>query len=537
MALAVARHPVARHVMHYDERGSAFFALGYGRATGKAAAWITTSGTAAANGLPAAVEAFSDRAPLLLLTADRPPELRKTGANQTINQVGLFGKYARWTFDLPPQEKAIDAEVVLTTVDQACNRALEGPVHLNCMFRESLANEAHKSESRASSAWRRSADPYTQYLTTRSESAPADIEHLADLVRDVRRGLVVAGRLATKAEGRAAIRLAERLGWPILPDIGSQVRVGHGEASPYALFDLCLGSEAFSEGQGPDAVVHLGGRCVSKRLLLYMQCHRPTPFIVAHPSPDRLDPLHLVTHRVDSGIEAFSEAMCAALKPSGESSWRASWREASAGAEAAMSIALDGQGPLSEPFVARAISRLIPEGHALFMGSSMPVRDVDRFATAAGAPIRVAANRGASGIDGTIATAAGFAEGLNTPVTVVLGDLALLHDLNSLALAKDRPLIVVVINNDGGGIFHFLALKQEEDIFERCFGAPHGLKFDAAARMYALDYAFVDSREAFIGAYTRARDGSSAALIEVRTHRKENERVHRELQSLVDAAI
>ncbi|MDX1546597.1 MAG: 2-succinyl-5-enolpyruvyl-6-hydroxy-3-cyclohexene-1-carboxylic-acid synthase [Rhodothermales bacterium] len=543
LVAAVAAQPRARAVMHYDERGTAFFALGYGRATRQPAAWITTSGTALANGYPAIVEAATDGVPMLLLTADRPPELRATGANQTIDQPGLFGAYVRWAFDLPASTPAIDPSVILTTVDQAVHRARrtpQGPVHLNCMFREPLAPEPEPAPEGAAGPlrWRTSAAPYTRYDAAPRRPDAGAVVHLAERLRAARRGLVVAGRLATVEEGRAALQLAERLGWPLLPDVGSQLRLGHGAAeSVIPHYDLVLGSEAFADAHAPEAVVQVGARPTSKRLGQWLARHRPDPYVLVHDDPRRIDPHHHVTDRIEAGVAAFCAVLAEAVATPGDASWRAAWREADQRATAALTGALGDAEAISEPWVARAVARAIPSGHGLVLASSMPVRDVDMFAPADGAAVPVAANRGASGIDGLVATAAGFCEGRGAPATLLTGDLALLHDLNSLALLRERPVTVVAINNDGGGIFHFLPIARHEALFEPYFGTPHGLGFAHAAEMFGLPYARPATPAAFTAAYEAARQRDGASLIEVRTERAANAALHRRLLATAAAAV
>src|ERR671920_355220 len=238
LVAALAANDRARSLVHFDERGTAFAALGYARATGRPAAWITTSGTAVANGLPAVVEASTDGVPMILLTADRPPELRQTGANQTIDQPDIFGDFVRWRFDLPAPDPGMDPAMVLTTVDQAAyraGRAPHGPVYLNLMFREPFLSDPEDEHVLSGpSSWAQSDEPYTRYAATKSAVDWMGIQGLWETLRPVRRGLVVAGRLASRKQGEAVMRLADALGWPLLPDIGSQVRLGVvGLASHY----------------------------------------------------------------------------------------------------------------------------------------------------------------------------------------------------------------------------------------------------------------------------------------------------------------
>ncbi len=549
-AIAANEEARGRVLLHFDERGTAFAALGYARATGRPAAWVTTSGTAVANGLPAVVEASADAVPLLLLTADRPPELRQTGANQTIDQPDIFGGYTRWRFDLPAPDPEVDPAMVLTTVDQAVHRARRppgGPVHLNLMFREPLAPDSdHRDYGEYLSGltpWLGGSDPYTRYAATRPAVDPAEVQALWHELRPARRGLLLAGHLDSPEEGEAVLRLADALGWPLLPDVTSHLRLGAGDrkgTAPY--YDLLLAGEEFHRDHRPEAVLHVGGRLVSKRLQQLVEQTRPNPYAVVRPDPSRLDPGHRVTRSIESDITAFCDALTKTAERSpgaADTAWLSGWREASREAGRSLEGLLPETGPPGEPHVARMVTRHIPEGTGLLLASSMPVRDVDGYGAPDGPQVFVASNRGASGIDGTVATAAGLVRGLGRPVTLLLGDLALLYDLNSLAMLRGlpAPVVVVAVNNDGGGIFSFLPIASHRDVFETYFGTPHGLGFESAAAMFGLHYAQPSTTEECLEEYRTAHGRSGPTLIEVRTDREENLALHRELQQRVADAL
>ncbi len=542
LVAALAANEKARSLIHFDERGTAFAALGFARATGHPAAWITTSGTAVANGLPAVVEAATDGVPMILLTADRPPELRQTGANQTIDQPDIFGDYVRWRFDLPAPDPGIDPAMVLTTVDQAAYRAgrtPQGPVHLNLMFREPFLSDPEDDDVLSGpSSWAQSGEPYTRYAASKPTVDEMEIHNLWETLRPVRRGLVVAGRLASRKQGEAVLRLAETLGWPLLPDVGSQIRLGADSKGLAAHYDALLAGDSFAQAHAPEAVVHVGGRALSKRMEQFLGRSRPDPYVVVRENPFRLDPAHRVTHSVEANIPDFCAALVRAATegpPATDPSWTAGWREASAEVVRYLDGILSGEP--NEPLVARAVSQNIPQGHGLVVASSMPVRDLDTYAAADGASVPVAANRGASGIDGTVATAAGFARGLGRPVTLLIGDLALLHDLNSLAMLRDVHVIVVVLNNDGGGIFSFLPIAGHEEFFEPYFGTPQAVGFEPAANLFGLDYEHPGTMEEFVEAYGSACARGSSSLIEVKTDREENVALHRRILEEVESRV
>jgi 2-succinyl-5-enolpyruvyl-6-hydroxy-3-cyclohexene-1-carboxylate synthase len=544
LVAALAANERAESLVHFDERGTAFGALGYARATGRPAGWITTSGTAVANGLPAVVEAATDGVPMILLTADRPPEFRQTGANQTIDQPDIFGDYVRWRFDLPAPEEAVDPAMVLTTVDQAvyrARRAPSGPVHLNLMFREPFIPDPEDLEGElpAPARWLESGEPYTRYTATRPAVGRDEVEHLWEALHPVERGLVVAGRLPSQKQGEAVLQLAESLDWPLLPDVGSQVRLGVRSENLVPYYEVLLASEPFREAHTPEAVLHVGGRAVSKRLEQFLARSRPAPYVVVRENPFRLDPAHRVTHSVETDVLDLCAALAKVAQrrpPADARSWTASWREASEKVDRYLDRSFEKTKELNEPLVARLISRHVPEEHGLCLASSMPIRDVDTFAATDGAPIPLAANRGASGIDGTVATAAGFARGSGRPLTLLIGDLALLHDLNSLAMLRDLPVVVVVLNNDGGAIFSFLPVARHKAFFEPYFGTPQGLSFEHAAAMFGLAYERPGSATEFVEMYGAACARNTLTLIEVITDRQENTELHRTLLSKISEA-
>jgi 2-succinyl-5-enolpyruvyl-6-hydroxy-3-cyclohexene-1-carboxylate synthase len=540
LALALARHPRIESIVHFDERAAAFYAVGLARATGETAACLTTSGTAAANAAPALAEAANACLPLLLITADRPPELRDTGANQTIDQVRMFGNHVRWQLDMPCPDKDVPLEYVLTSVDQAVYRtrsAPAGPVHLNCMFREPLipaAGAAAPALPASLASWRDSQRPYTLYSKSGPAADTAAIAALAASLGRCRRGLLVVGQLTT-AEREPVRKLALALGWPMVADVTSGLRLG-AQSLPLAVYaDQMLLSETLAAALKPDAILHVGGPVTSKRVAQFLARHRPPLYARLHEHPFRHDPQHGVTWTVQASLDGLCASLAASCTPGADKAWTQAWLAAQPGLGTRIDSFLDGQTGVGEIAVAREISRRLPAAHGLFLASSMPVRDMDMYAVETGAAHAVSANRGASGIDGTLATAAGFARGLGRPVTVVLGDLACLHDLNALdgIRRSPHPVTVVVINNNGGGIFSFLPMAAHKDVFERFFGTPHGLHFEGAAAMFGLAYARPTTHTEFAAAYCRAVEGSASSLIEVVTDREENHRLHTELQKLI----
>ena len=573
LAVAVGQNPRAEALVHWDERAAAFVALGWGRATGHPAAVVTTSGTAVANLLPAAVEADAAGVPLLLLTADRPPEVRETGANQTIRQPPIFQDVTRWSLDWLVPTVDVPARWVLSTVAHAVHRATTppGPVHLNLPFREPLGAGRDGTDVAGYlggvGRWSSGTRPYT--YDRRVEHTPMwiGLDPFVERLSAAERGLVVLAESRSAYNVEPARALAGHLGWPLLADVTSQARWG-GTPNPVAHYDLALTAPEFSRAHRPNAVVLIGGRPTSKRLLKLIGDAQPDPFLVIQTHPTRLDPVYSTSERVV--VPRLNEAVYALTRslrkvrsePAGLSPWSAQWQEASAISETAALAKMMDAGEMSEPWVARRIATRDTDIGALVLAASMPVRDVDTFAPARSYPAIVVSNRGASGIDGTVATAHGVARATarvdldadepDKPTFLLIGDLALLHDQTSLALLRTGPpVVVVVINNDGGGIFHRLPIAGgaqaagagalDADTFERFFGTPHGLGFEDAARQVGLAYHRPETMPAFEAALDDAVRSGASALIEVRTDREEQAALRRRIEAAaaeaVDAAL
>ena len=531
LALAAISHPGTHCTVHFDERGSAFFALGYGRATRKPCVWLTTSGTAAANGLPAIVEASMERVPMICLTADRPPELRDTGANQTIDQVHLFGRYPRWFVDLPAPVSEQEGAYVRTTIDQAVHRACTGPVHLNCMFREPLLEEDKKEKSIPEMSWSTEESQQTQYVTA-GEGISAPSQRLVQNICEAQRGLIVVGSLQSPEEGKAIHDMAKHLGWPLMADICAPVPAVEIMVT---FFDLIVRSERFTRQYSPDVVLHFGGPLVSKKLQQFLSHARAETYALIAPFSDRIDPYHVLTDRIQSKISGFCNHLLGEVpRDKSHAAWTEVWMRANTLARRTLVPLIAHK--LSEPYVAWMLSRLSDHTNWIFGASSMPIRDLQAFLERDTSP-RVFANRGASGIDGTLATAAGIGRGQSGSGTVLLGDLAMLHDLTSLALLKDCNITIVVVNNNGGGIFNMLPIALEQEQFEMVLGTPHGMDFRFAAEQFQIPYTLVDSCAQFQESWQAAAASAGPNLIEVNTDRRENADLHETIYRGVNEAI
>ena len=551
LVVAAARHRAVTARVAVEERGAAFHAVGYGRAARRPAVLVCTSGTALANYLPAVVEAAQDQIPLLVLSADRPPELQAAGANQTIAQRGIFGAYTRWSFELPVPAPRIDPRVVLTTVDQAVFRAAAapaGPVHLNCPFPEPLEPEPAPAPLLAGAAgarWRNGSEPFTTYqgwgeAAGESEAAGNAVAALLSLIEGSRRGMLVAGSLP-RGSGGAVEALAAHLGWPLLGDFTSGARGTPG-------LQLLLQCAAGRELLRPDCVLQFGSHVAAKQYLELVAAAAPRLAQVAA-SPERLDPTHSAALRVVADPTQAAHALRRGCRRQPASPYTRAVEAAGTRAQAAVAKWSGARRGLDEPTVARlvAAAAAAPQPCGVFGASSMPVRDLDTFATPLPAGVAAAANRGASGIDGAVASAAGFAAGLERPVIALLGDLSLVHDLPSLSQLREVTvgLVLVVINNRGGGIFSLLPLAQIREpgfdqLFERYFATPHAVSFRDVAAAFSIHYLQprtpAELQRHLALATARAAAGAHT-LLEVTTERTANAAVHAELRHLVDRAV
>jgi 2-succinyl-5-enolpyruvyl-6-hydroxy-3-cyclohexene-1-carboxylate synthase len=523
LALALDRHPSVTVHVHLDERSGGFFALGIAKATLRPVAIACTSGTAAAELFPAVVEASRSRMPLVLLTADRPPRLRGTGANQTIDQEDLFGAYVR-AYVEPPVPTSADHEPAWRDV---AGRALDalvplpGPIHVNCPFEEPLVPSAAsvpptpaRAEPRSPRPWARDADP-------------ADADRVARAISGTRGVLVAGGHPGDLTD--VISFFAERLRWPVIAEpISGARRPGEALAAGQAL----LGSTGWVQAHRPDVVVQIGAMPTTRAAQDFVAATRSLVVIDRlHPDPD---PEHRATVRIEA--DPTELVLAGAIDPA-PGDWLTGWEVADDRAREAIDRSLDAEDEPSELRVARDLAAAIPEGSTLVVGSSMPVRDLD-YAMAPRRGIRVLANRGASGIDGHVSTVLGVATADLGPTFSLCGDLTLLHDAGALLWNARRGLdaVFVVPNNGGGTIFSFLGQRDLPEL-ERLFVTPHGLDLGAIVSAAGADHARVEHARDLVPALRRSAAAPGVGVVEVIVDPERNRRRHAEVQAAVDAAV
>jgi 2-succinyl-5-enolpyruvyl-6-hydroxy-3-cyclohexene-1-carboxylate synthase len=538
LVVSLARDERLRCHSHLDERSAGFFGLGVAKASGRPVAIACTSGTAAAHYAPAVIEAHEARVPLIVLTADRPPELRDVGAGQTIDQLKLYGDAVKWfvevgVYDATPATlrwiRTLACRAYWTTLD-----GRPGPVHLNFPFREPLVPIG---EHDPQPAGRPDGRPWLAQLAV-APSRRAAVEALAPRVAGASRGVVVAGRWERGADfGRAVSDFAATAGFVLLADPLSGARTG---AAAVAHYDALLRDERFAGRHTPDLVLRVGDLPTSKPLRTWLAGLDDAQQILIDPEQAWQDPAGIVDLSLPADPVGVLPALAAEAKA--DPAWLAAWRDADAAAAAALARELDDESELSEPRIAVELATALPATATLVVASSMPVRDVESFWPVADEAPRVLSNRGANGIDGTVSTAFGVAAHASVsrggPVVALVGDVALAHDIGGLLAAKrlGLALTIVVVNNDGGGIFDFLPVAVLRDVFEEHVATPHGLDFGHAAALYGLAYEAprdVAQLRAVL-AEALARDGST--LIELRTSREANVELHRRAFDAVAAA-
>ena len=530
LTVAVAKNPRAKSVIFFDERAAAYYALGHARASGRPAVLICTSGTAAANYLPAVIEASVEQIPLLVMTSDRPPELRDTGANQAINQTFLFGTHVRWFFDPGCPCPEFNTEALLSTIDHAVSktcRPLSGPVQLNFPFREPFFENA-KNETNSKVEKILEQKVYVQNTAFRKIIPDAEIKAL--LSKRPESGILSIGRVPVDSID-ALRKLAEELAWPVFADVTSGLRLGENCPNRITYYDQLLIEELNSAKWGIEAVWHIGFPPTSKRWLTHWENNPAAQMVWIADHAERHDQSHNFRWRIESGITEFCEQVVCELRL--EESVRViplktqQWLQASAKVETVMEQHFplkSEQKEIDDFALTRRLTEIIPETHGFFIGNSIPVRAVDMLGTGKGADIPTALNRGASGIDGLIASACGYSSGLQRPVSLLIGDLSAMHDLNSFKLLAEspEPVLVVLLNNHGGGIFSFLPVVRQTDIFETFFGTPHSNDFLSVAEMFGLNYFRPDSISGFVKDYQQAVRENKSAVIEIFTEREKN---------------
>lgn len=527
LVFAFADQSAVRPWLVLDERSAGFFALGLARALGEPVAIACTSGTAVANLAPAIVEANLSRVPVIALTADRPPRLRDVGAAQTIDQVHFFGRQVRWSVDLPvPSGSATGAFTAAgRRAARASLEALPGPVQVNVPFDEPLIEPPAEHPG----PW----EPRTGACSRpRHEPDPAALERVAALAAGARRPIIVAGPESGGLPVSPLLALAYALDAPLLADPLSGLRAGVDRDAPVLdAFDAWLRGARVGD---PDFVLRFGAAPTSKTLNQLLAALPAALHVVVDLPGGYREPNGLAPEVLVGDPAAVAEALACAGLPRAEPGWRAAWVAADRAARNALDTAA-ATDDLFEGRIFALLREVLPAGATLVAGNSMPVRDLENFFGMRSAPATITANRGANGIDGVMSSAAGAAAS-GSPTVVVVGDVSFHHDTNALWAVREHhlPLLAIVVNNNGGGIFHYLPQVAHDRSFERWFATPPNLDFRHAARLFDLEYTCAGDWPTFERALGRWCDNPAPAVLELRTDRRLNVALH---QRAWDAAV
>ncbi len=543
LAVALWRQPAIEVSVIVDERSAGFFALGAAQATRRPVAVLCTSGTAAANLHPAVAEADEAAVPLLVLTADRPPELRGIGAGQTIDQLKLYGSSTRWFCEVGTHEADDDGLLHFRSV--ACRgyaaargEPRPGPVHLNLALRDPLAPTPVEGDVTASlplALEGRGDRPLTAVPHSSSAPESALLDELAERVAAAPRGLVLAGRQTDHELRDPVIQLASAAGYPVLSEPTSQLRLGpHDRSMVVSNYDAIarLGADSLA----PDLVIRFGDMPTSKALRLWIAGLEDCRQLVVDQNFGWNEPSNRAETLVRADPTAFAIGLAGRLEGGGSEDWRTAWIDAERSVSEAVSGELGELAEPTEPGLQTALGSSLSDGDLVYTASSMPIRDQEAFMPAGDADVLFLCNRGANGIDGLVSSGIGAAHASRRPTVIVTGDLGLLHDVGGLAALREAetPVRIVIVNNDGGGIFHFLpqeeAMPAEE--FEALLGTPRGVDVAKAAELFEVQHRPIDD----LGQLPEAL-AAGTALIEVPVDRRENLALHRRLTEVAQEAL
>ncbi|MGG0409314.1 2-succinyl-5-enolpyruvyl-6-hydroxy-3-cyclohexene-1-carboxylic-acid synthase [Peribacillus simplex] len=538
LALLLVEHPDIEIHINVDERSAAFFALGLAKALKEPVGLLCTSGTAAANYYPAVIEAFYSRVPLIVLTADRPHELRDVGAPQAIDQIHLYGRHVKWFVEMALPESTDGMMRYARTVGAraAATAAAEpaGPVHLNFPLREPLIPDLEQAKE-----YRQNKNTPAVLIDSGERSLSASqIEAVATILSKAKQGIIVCGELPHPEMKEDIVALAEKLAFPVLADPLSQLRSGsHDKAVIIDAYDTFLRDEAAKAAFRPEVILRFGAMPVSKPLLLFMKKQKQAITLVVDGGAGWREPAGLATNMIYSEETDFCQRIAESITSSPDDEWLGLWQTVNGATKNALASVRD-ESELSEGKLFALLADMMPLESTLFVGNSMPIRDLDTFFLNNGKGIKTIANRGANGIDGVVSTALGVST-VSKNTVLAIGDLSFFHDMNGLLAAKlqKQNITILLVNNDGGGIFSFLPQANEREHFETLFGTPHGLDFSHTAQLYGGKYNKVQSWDELEKVFAESFEIQGLKIIEVPTERESNLQKHRNLWSFVSQEI
>lgn len=515
-----------------DERSAAFLALGLAKESCEPVVLVCTSGTAAANYFPAIVEAYYARIPLIVLTADRPHELREVGAPQAIAQPALYGHHVKWALDLPIPD---DAKTTLPFIERHVARAVfvataapYGPVQVNVPFREPLLIEFENTLPTRQ---------FHQHFSKENRPVQEAVFFLEHIVNETEKGFLIVGENNQNSNTDQLWAFIRKMKWPTLVESLSHLRTNVPEdCMPYIIdqYDAILKNDTFKQQMKPQTVIRIGAQPVSKPLMQFLTAVQPLHYVIIDEDPKFRDSLHVSTAHIEATVGTWlSELQCTSQK---NDAYAAAWQRANEIATRHTERYIVER--TDEGALAGTLFNALPNHSDLVASSSMPIRDVDTFFNKTEKDIRVFCNRGTNGIDGVVSTAFGLQYASKRDTYLLIGDLSFLHDSNGLIASRyqESDLTIVVMNNDGGGIFSYLAQSTVEAHYEQLFGTPTALKFEQLAAMYDAEYACVETKQALTETLSIPKK-KAIRIIEVMTNREQNVVEHRALWQAINEEL
>lgn len=520
-----------------DERAAGYRALGYAKATGRPSVLVCTSGTAMANYMPSVIEAKKSNLPIIILSADRPPELTFCDDNQTMDQTKFFGDYVQGEMGLGAPSFEISPLALTSSLSNLIHKSLfpqKGPVHFNCAFREPLENtlqDIPKNYLELALDQIKRIGPSTRYMNLNTVPRQSDLAEMASILKSSKTGLLVIGSLNPYDDTSSVVEFIKTLNWPTYFDVSSSLKY------QYNLSDNALPTFDHPEVQEalilnpPETIFHIGGRLTSKHYYSFLKKVPAINLITLSLNKEKEDPSHHTKMRINADINSTLSAL---TKEFGATPLPARKLELNFEAFTHKKMTLIDEGPLAYPMISKLIVDHIKDDSIFYIGNSTVVRSFDAyFSFNNRKKITVATNRGVSGIEGFIASSCGFSDGVKKDVYLIVGDVAFIHDLNSLYFLKDlkNPLKIILVNNDGGGIFTLLPINKEAEVLN-LISSPHGQKFKKAAQLVDIDYIEVNNKDQLISGLKELENKASHCLMEIFIDHKTNKEVYDQLKTI-----
>lgn len=512
---AASSHPLVKLHHHFDERSMSFAALGFSRARALPAAIIVTSGTAVGNLYPAIMEASSDEVPLLILAADRPPEMQKIGSNQTMDQKNIFGRFLKDEWHIPTPDENIPMTTVASIGSKAFRSSVypvPGPVLINCMFRKPLVCDS----AFPSTLNQDSLNPHTTWFHSSLIPSGESLKEIASLLQKHEKGIIIVGKLDDDESLEEIFTFSLQMQWPLFADPTSNLRNMGRSSSSIPYFNSILKNTDAKESLKPTVVVHFGDQYVSGHLQDWLKVAPPE--VLMHVSKSKtVDYHHSVTHRLQCSPSQFSKAIQPYLKGTSPNLWLGIWKEKSLLMEEYLTDFFEEQERLTEVGVIHTLGQTARGNIHYFFGSSLAVRYADGYFYPRDRIGKTLSTRGLSGIDGNVSQAIGATKALNSPLIAVVGDVTFMHDINALAMLtkSSLPLTLIVLNNFGNGIFSFLPIANQKECFEKHFSCPHQFSAVSFAESYSIDSTSPRTPHEFMEILKNAPNRKSPLIVEV----------------------